>query len=57
MLPFNAHKNSYGFTVIEILIILVIVAIIAIPVVGRIFSDAANRNSNTPGNREDEDRK
>ena len=25
MLPFNAHKNSYGFTVIEILIILVIV--------------------------------
>lgn len=45
-----------GLAVVALLILLVI-ALVAIPVLVRVFSDAANRNHNTPGNREDEDRK
>ncbi len=46
-----------GLAVIFLLILLVI-AVVAIPVLTRVFRDAANRNPNTPGNREggDEDR-
>ncbi len=42
---------------IVFLIILLIVGLVAIPVLTRVFRDAANRNPNTLGNREDEDRK
>lgn len=38
------------------LIVLLVIAFVAIPVLVRVFSDAANRNPNTPRNREDDDR-
>jgi Na+-transporting methylmalonyl-CoA/oxaloacetate decarboxylase gamma subunit len=44
-----------GLAVVFLLILLVI-AIVAIPLVMRVFRDAANRNANTPRNGEDEDR-
>ena len=43
-----------GLAIIFLLILLV-VAVVAIPVVTRVFREAADRNPNTPGNREDGD--
>ena len=39
------------------LIVLLIVAVVVIPLLTRVFRDAANRNPNTPRNREDENRR
>ena len=47
--------TALGIAIISLLILLVIV-LVAIPVVTRVFREAANRNPNTPRNREDDDR-
>ena len=39
------------------LIVLLIIAVVVVPLLARVFRDAANRNPNTPQNREDENRR
>ncbi|MDP9426924.1 MAG: hypothetical protein M3P37_13075 [Actinomycetota bacterium] len=45
-----------GLAVVSLLVLLVI-ALVAIPVLTRVFREAANRNPNTPRDREDENRR